>query len=104
MASLDARHSRLERLRDTAGAQEAQFAQVERELRELAAGALGDTVTQVLLALILLSICFLISWRLSTAGSQSGEVQWETAGSSTGELWPSGWRRTVLSPLSTEVA
>ena len=66
MASLDAQHSAwLERLRDTAGAQEAQFAQVERELRELAAGALQATVTQVLLALILLSICFLISWRLS---------------------------------------
>ena len=92
LVALEAQHGRLSRLRDTVGAQEAQYAQAEYELKEMAQGALGDSVTQSLLVLILLSVCFVITWRLSTLSTPAPPSSGYT---------PDGWRRVVLSPLST---
>lgn len=111
LATMESQHERLGRVRETVTAQEAQYAMVEAELRELAAGALGDSLTQTLLVLILLSLCFIASWKLSTVGSgdayddaspAAGARTYAaiSAGSAAVDLWPSGWQRELLSPLS----
>ena len=91
LGAMDAQRGQLLRVRDTAGAQQAQFELAEQELKGIAQGALGDYVTQVLLALILLMVCLLFFLRLSLSPGQQQEMN---------VGWKDGWRTTVLPPLS----
>ena len=89
LVEMERQHGQLARMRDTVGAQEAQYLHAEREIRTLAHDALSDYITQVLLALIAIALFFAITFRLSTSSSHLPGVSEQ------------GWRRTVLSPLST---
>jgi hypothetical protein len=100
LATLETQHSRLQRVYDTASAQAAQFELAERELKEYAQSALGDTVTQTLVILILLSLFFLISLRLSSVPSQTHTPAGLGAADAAGSIGAGGWRQTVLPPLS----
>ena len=100
LAAMETQHSRLQRVYDTASAQAAQFELAEQELKELMQSALGDTVTQTMLVLILLSLCFLVTWRLSSVSAVSLPVHATGAEHSVVGSGAAGWRQTVLSPLS----
>lgn len=92
LATMEQQHGQLSRIRGSVDAQNVQFAHVERELRVLAQGVLSDSVTQVLLVVIVACIFFIITWRFS----QSSDDVARRRG------FEQGWRTVVLPALSLE--
>ena len=90
LVALDAQHGKLELLRGTLGAVDAQYDQAARELRGIAAGAFDDTTTLVLCLAIVVGLVFIMSWRLSEPAGGRGDGG---AGS---------WPTVLLSPLSQQ--
>lgn len=92
LATMEQQHGQLHRIRGSVDAQNVQFAHVERELRVLAQGVLSDSVTQMLLVVIVACIFFIITWQFS----QSSDDVARRRG------FEQGWRTVVLSALSLE--
>jgi len=92
LATMEQQHGQLHRIRGSVDAQNVQFAHVERELRVLAQGVLSDSVTQMLLVVIVACIFFIITWQFS----QSSDDVARRRG------FEQGWRTVVLPALSLE--
>lgn len=91
LVAMEQQHAKLDLIQATVNAQDAQFMYAERELRTLAQGALSDSLTQGLLIAIAVATFFAITWQLSDSSLTT-----HLPG-----IDKQGWRRTVLSALST---
>ena len=94
LASMEQQHSKLAQMNATVQAQQAQFTQAERELRNLVHQSLYDRSTRVLLALVLIAACIAITWRLSLVSPRPRQ------GQNGPGVANRGWRHSVLSPFS----